>query len=455
MSTSSNYIIKAQNDIIFQSGSNSNVIRFENDCSFSNTTQLLREVQPTNLVFVQSKDDFPPAVNGVITLEPNKGYYVTQAVDLLGDRIVTANEKNTILGTSSETSFLTSTGLGADVPFIYSNYTLPITRITVHDVSYGFYIDDSGGETAPLAIDWDKFNIVDVPYIGEIGTVDNFIVTNSAFLRSLDIKFTGTVGTIGFSDSLFTTDGPGSAGALIDISDAFIFRRFRMNFCSMVAYASTSPIRFYPSDISDETFILNTVNFAGGNTIDGVDHTNIVSKFTDCTGAIQNSASIADSYIVDNDVSFTTINTAGIKECITSDIPTLNNNLQKFVSEPNIHGVRYISDVTKTFLATMNITLNIAENQADKLGIYFGVRDVSNVARGTLTSTDVSATEDLINLTEIYLTTTGSNRSVASSTHYLVTLNKDEVIYPIIENDTSTRDILVEFMSIIIQKSSE
>lgn len=77
--------------------------------------------------FVNSKDDFPDAVGGVITLPAGSSYYITTAVDLTGDRLDCAG-KCAIVGSSPEISQLTSTGLGAGVPLISSNFSLNLQR---------------------------------------------------------------------------------------------------------------------------------------------------------------------------------------------------------------------------------------------------------------------------------------------------------------------------------------
>ena len=177
-----------------------------------------RELYPftsEGLVLVNEKRDLPEPVSGVITLEAGKTYYFLADIDLLGDRLETGGVV-TITGTSSETSSITSTGLGASTPLLTSRYTIPVRFITFKDVDTGIYIDDNGGANAPLAVDWLGVNFLNVPNIGEIGTVDNFIYDTGAFLSSQGLQFTGTVGTVGLNNSLLS--GTGSAGSLLEIT---------------------------------------------------------------------------------------------------------------------------------------------------------------------------------------------------------------------------------------------
>lgn len=86
-----------------------------------------------NIVFVSSKSELPTAVEGVITLAANITYYFTTTVDLTGDRLV-GGANTVILGSSSENSRITSTGLGAGVPLFYTEWTTPVRHVTFQDV---------------------------------------------------------------------------------------------------------------------------------------------------------------------------------------------------------------------------------------------------------------------------------------------------------------------------------
>jgi len=98
-----------------------------------------------DIVFVDDKEDLPTAVSGVITLAENITYYITNHLDLTGDRLVCL-DNTTILGASSENCSITSTGIGTSFPTNYlieSLYTLPIRHITIKDVPLGVGINIS------------------------------------------------------------------------------------------------------------------------------------------------------------------------------------------------------------------------------------------------------------------------------------------------------------------------
>ena len=249
-----------------------------------------------NIIFVNAKDDFPTSVSDVITLAAGKTYIVTTSIDLLGDRIETGGVCN-LFGTSSETSFLTSTGLGVSTPLITSIYTIVLERISFKDVGTCFSID---GNTNLVALDWKAVNFINIPNVGVINKCDNFIFDTGSFLGSEGLRFTGTIGTIGLNNSLFR--GSGGAGNILELdASCTITRRFRMIYTSVIAFSSTVGINVNASaTITDERYILDTINFSGGGTyISGVDQTSNKSLFINCVG-ITNTAVNGQLYMQAN-----------------------------------------------------------------------------------------------------------------------------------------------------------
>ena len=95
-------------------------------------------------------EDLPPADgSGVITLPADTAWIFSGSVDLGGARLSCAGVA-AILGTSSETAFLTSTGLTGS-PLITSASTLRMQNLAIHDVETAFSI----GGSADIALDWD------------------------------------------------------------------------------------------------------------------------------------------------------------------------------------------------------------------------------------------------------------------------------------------------------------
>jgi hypothetical protein len=244
--------------------------------------------------FISKKSDLPSAVNGVITLLDSVTYYFTTIVDLLGDRIV-CGQNTVILGASSENCYLKSTGLSSSTALITSVYSLPIRNISFTHGTV-FNLDGDGVTTA---LDWFGINFVDCATVGTIKDYSNFVMTDSAFLNSSGMTFDGTIGTIAFGNCLFDTSTSGTAITLT--STLTVSRRFRIIYSSFVTLSGETSINVSSSaTISDERYILDTVNFSGGGTyITGVDQTSNKSLFTNCVG-ITNTAVNGQLYMQNN-----------------------------------------------------------------------------------------------------------------------------------------------------------
>lgn len=244
--------------------------------------------------FISKKSDLPSAVNGVITLLNSVTYYFTTIVDLLGDRIV-CGQNTVILGASSENCYLKSTGLNSSTALITSVYSLPIRNISFTHGTV-FNLDGDGVTTA---LDWFGVNFVDCTTVGTIKDYSNFVMGDSAMLNSSGLTFDGTIGTIAFGNCLFDTSTGGTAITLP--STLTVSRRFRIIYSSFITLTGETSINVSSSaTISDERYILDTVNFSGGGTyITGVDQTSNKSLFTNCVG-ITNTAVNGQLYMQNN-----------------------------------------------------------------------------------------------------------------------------------------------------------
>lgn len=376
--------------------------------------------------YVNAKGDFGPSVNGVITLEAGKTYFVIGDIDLQGDRLETGGII-TLLGTSSETASITSTGLSPSTPLFTSRYTCPIRFLTFKDVGTGIYIDDNGGANAPLALDWLGVNFLNVTSVGEIGTVDNFIYDTGAFLSSQGLKFTGSVGTIGLNNSLFS--GTGSAGNILEIaSTATITRRFRIIYSSVVAFGSTTGINVSTSaTVPVEGYILDTVNFAGGGTYTaGVLFSDNKSRWGECRG-VSNSAAISNYYRNGN-VTATTI-TATNTEVKAAGTTTSNTITQKFTNTDN--RTTYTGAITRDFKVTAVFSAESGNN--NQIGVYIA-------KNGTVVPDS-----------EVYITTNAAGRAENGVCQTIVELVENDYIEVWVENATAITDITVTELNVVVE----
>jgi hypothetical protein len=376
----------------------------------------------------------PNAVSGVITLVAGKTYVISEPIDLNGSRIVAGGICN-LIGTSSETASITSTGLGVGVPLISSEYTIVLESITIKDVDTAIAID---GNTNLVALDWRNVNFENVPNVGVINTCDNFIFDTCAFLAAQGLKFTGTIGTVGMNNSLFR--GLGSSGNIIELdANCIITRRFRIIYSSIVAFSATVGINVNASaTIPVEAYILDTVNFSGGSTyLVGVDHTSTKALFINCVG-ITNVRSIGAMYMKLNAVETVIPNVNDrVKMAGVTEVNGIN---QRFAHDLANNALEYTGVISNTFHITTTFTISPASNN-QKYGIYLGVN------RGG--SIDPNA--DRISESEVYINTPQSGRADAAAVQALVTLNQGDKVYMILQNVTSSANVTVEFFNMVIK----
>ena len=390
----------------------------------NNFTELYSAVKDGDFVIVESVSDFPTPVGGVINLEDNKTYYITTTIDLVGNLLL-GGANTTILGSSSENSILTSTGLAMGTPLLSSIYTTPIRHISFKDVhtAIGF---DGALNSDEMALDCTGVNFVNVPNVGIVKDASNFIFDKGAFLNSKGLSFDGTIGTVGFGNSLFSGDG--LAGDLLSIeSTCTITRRFRIIYSSVVAFGSTVGVNVDASaTIPVEGYILDTVNFSGGSTyLSGVSVTDNKSLFVNCKG-IENTAEISQYYMNGN-ATATTIASIGVAVKVAGTT-TSSSVTQKFTNTDN--RATYIGSLTRFFKVTASLSLESGNN--NQIGVYIA-------KNGTL-----------INESEVYGTTSGSGRAENIVVQTLVQLSENDYIEIFVENDSSTSNITVTDLNVII-----
>jgi len=314
------------------------------------------------LLFINSKEDFPEAVAGVITLEDDVTYFVTSNVDLTGDRLV-SGVNTTILGASSENCSLTSTGLDVTKPLLYTDYTLPIRHITFKDVFAAIEVNVLGQGTQPIALDWTGVNFSGCIVNLACGDIDNFIFSKGAVLGSGKFIFQGSAGTIGIDNSLFIGDGQDYT--IIEISGgANILRRFRIIYSSFVAFGSTKAISVSASaNLPTEGYILDTINFSGSGTyLSGVDETSNKSLFIKCVG-IQNTSVNGQMYMQDNLTKTVISNTTDFNKILGTTTASVDNS--KYSHSNN--RLTCLAEIERKYLIQCNLSFKINDVSADLL----------------------------------------------------------------------------------------
>jgi hypothetical protein len=391
---------------------------------YTNFASGISAISSGNIVFVSSKSDLPTAVSGVITLPTAITYFFTTTVDLLGDRLV-CGLNTVILGASSENCYIKSTGLNTSTALITSVYSLPIRNISFTHGTV-FNLDGDGVTTA---LDWFGINFVDCATIGTIKDYSNFVMTDSAFLNSSGMTFDGSIGTIAFGNCLFDTSTGGTA--IILPSTLTVTRRFRIIYSSFVTLSGETSLNVSTSaTISDERYILDTVNFAGGGTyISGVDQTSNKALFTNCVG-IANTTTRGFYYMVNN----TTDTTIGIVNVNVwkkaAGTTTADSNNSKFSHTNN--RLTYTGAFNTSFLVTVNTAVRSAQsNQNISIGI---------AKNGTILANS-----------EMTIRTSTSNQEHPGSTQYQIDLITNDYVELFVKNNQST-DVRVSDLNFSVVK---
>lgn len=317
-----------------------------------------------SMVFVNSLADLPTPTAGVIPLLPNVTYFFISHVDLLGNRLV-GGANTVILGASSENCSITSTGLGTSTPLLSSVYTTPIRHITFKDVGTVLDIDGTG-QPNPIALDWTGVNFLNVPTVGSISNIDNWIFSKGAFLNSKGLSFSGSAGTISIDNSLLVGDG--EVGSLISIPETVtITRRLRIVYSSFVVTGDTVGIDVSVSaTIPDESYILDTVNFSGGGQyLEGVGDTSNTSLFVNCTG-ITNTAVNGQLYMVDNATPTPIPVIDTYYKIVGTSIPSPDNHKYLVADDRLTCDAR----IARTYLIQATLSFTSGSNNVCEFGFY-------------------------------------------------------------------------------------
>jgi len=357
-----------------------------------------------NFIFVGTKNDLPPAVNGVITLKDNYTYFFTTTVDLQGDRLV-AGDNTTILGGSSENCRIKSTGIGTDVALLSSVYSLPIRNITFEAP---WAINLVASIPTVHALDWFGVNFTNCARVGIISSYNNFIMLDGAFLSSQDLTFNGTTGTVGFNQCLFTGQFPPgnpSAKSILNFPSTFICnRRIRVTVCSFIVPPGYTGITVQNgvTFVQPESFILQTCNFSGPGTKLGVStHTDVNGNDSYYEGnrGIQNTFVVGQYYMKDS-VEITTFAASNTWTKIAGITTTAGVTNSKFTSTDNRLTSNAVIDRKYSIQATISFEAG-ANPFTAKFGIYdstVGIRTASSFTHVADNSVSHVSINDIVEL---------------------------------------------------------
>ena len=387
----------------------------------ANFAELYELVEHNGLTFVSELSDLPAAAGGVITLTSG-AYLFTTAIDLLGARI-NCTGTVAIIGTSSETASITSTGLGAN-PLISTTFSLPMRHISIIASGASSAISATAASSS-YAIDWQAVNFVNTATVGTISGYANVVVSDCAFLASGGLTFGGTIGTVAFNNSLFDI----STGTGLSFPTGLtISRRIRATNCSFVVAAGATGINVSTSaTVPKDAYILDTVNFAGSGTYTaGVSNNDNKARFASCKG-ITNSVTLGYKTMLNNATATTIAATnTPVKAAGTF---TLGSSSQRFSLSSN----KLVYDGTLTMVCEIsaNVSLNTTANNV--VGVYIyknGVQIAESIAK---------------------VTASGTGRAENVSAHAIITASTSDQIDLWVENQTATNNITCESAVVIIK----
>ncbi len=331
------------------------------------------------ITYINSLNDFPSAIGGVITLVAGNLYIITKEVDLLGSRIV-CSTNNCIYGISSEISFLTSTGLGVGIPLISSAFTVNLQNISIKDVDTAFSLI---ALTAGQVCDWKAVNIISVPNFGTIKDYSNFIYETGTFIDSAGIIFKGTFGTIGFFNSLFSNTINGTTFKFD--ADCVVSRRFKLFESSCVSTGTGVSIeRVIGSTFPNNGIVLTSVNFSGGTSshLVNISSDENVALFFKCIG-ISNSRSTGNIHYLSSVSTPLVVNTW--TKLLSNTQPSSNNS--KFTTLVNNRLV-YSGNLVQTFLCIYNVSYTGTNGNVIETGVSYNnnAPTTDTISRSTLSA---------------------------------------------------------------------
>lgn len=377
---------------------------------------------------VGSRADLPaPGADGKIRIPAGSWLCFHGNVDLGGFSLLMQGNVS-VCGSSSETAFLSSTGLPAGRALIESSYSTPIQNITL-TAPAGAMVFRFTKASDPLALDFFACNISG-SQIGDFDGVDNLILQACAWVGSHSARILGTTtGTIGASNSIFVA-GAGGPALWHFPSATRLTRRFRLADSAFVCPPGTTGIL-----VEDQaTFptlpscLLYDVAFSStGTYVDGVSGLDNVSDFRNSTGVMQSEQE--GSIFMDNatDLTATVITAPDTPVKVAGN--TIVGNLQRFDDDGGTQNrLRYVGSTSRRFLFMGAFGCRAGNNRQIAVGLAVNGIPVPN--------------------TFFFATTNGVGRAEAVPINGSLLLGENDYVEVWVENRDNSQNITVENGSI-------
>lgn len=377
-------------------------------------------------VFVTKKSDLPAAIAGVITLEDNVNYEFSDAIDLLGDRIV-LGANNSFFGQTADADALYSTGLSPGDALITGSSSLDIRNLRLSaPTGRLFDLNDGAGNS----LNWSGVQIIDTPVIGTIKNYANIVTNECIASNSANLTLDGTIASFVSQTSLW--DGRPGQSTIIVAPTCVFTRRFRMLYTAVTVQPGEIGINFSTSaNIPDESYILDNVNFSGGGTyLSGLNYDSNKASFFRCFG-ITNTNAICQ-YSMTGNVTATVIPAMGTFVKIAGT--TVANALNQKFSTGTTNRATYTGAFPADFGVSVNASMVSGNNQNIRM----------RIAKNGVTIPESNSS----------FITTGFGDASAIPTQTLTTLVPTDYLEVWVANDTATTNITVTDLNVIVRRFS-
>lgn len=374
-------------------------------------------------LFIASRDDLPEAVGGVITVPDGWTWVFVASVDLEGERIE-AEGVAAIVGQSSETTMLTSTGLASGA-IIYSEHTLVLRDLLITPPSgtIGTHVDAAAG-----AYDWEGVNWVGAGQGVEIGDAANVVLEGCVWdCGEGGLNVSGELASLVIEGSLINAQA-GTYGVQLD-TGASITRRTRIEDSVVIVAATATGLDLPTARYGglSEACILQDLNLSGAGTlVSGITYLNDEARWTGNRGITNTTRTGLISWA--SNATTTNIASSGTyyKAGGTAVASAFN---QRFGATASPHRLTYTSALVQTFEVTATVSISAGNNNIVGVKVYKSGAQIDNI-RGRST-------------------TSANNRAEGVTVRTIVEMEEDDYLEVYVTNESSSGNITVTDLALL------
>jgi hypothetical protein len=391
-------------------------------------------INHTYVHYVEQLSDLPTPIGNVITIPTGHTYIVVSPNVNIGGNRLYFEKDSCLLGTSSATSKITCS-LGNGEAMITAEGSLPMQDITLECNYNGIgalpsFMDLNGISSPGANIDWLCVNFTGNVKLGSIRNYSNVVLEFCKIVgQGGELFFEGTFDNIIFQACYVNNNS--TSGRIIHFSNSLtINSRIRFTFTPFNVSNGMTGIHLGPSAIIPvEGYQFQCVSFEGpGTPLSGVLPSNNKSFFLECRG-VQNSTAIAEYYMTNNTINTVigTGNTGVFRKVEGITFPGVY--VEKFTLTNN--RATYTGALTRKFKVTAQLSLSSTNAQ----NIAVAITKNNTVINSSITEDGTDA----------------AGRLQGMGVQTIVELNTNDYIEIFVSNNSSTANVLVKRMNVIIE----